>query len=801
MSSDQADHQGGIETVDPDDVDTEELFGSAIERREDPALVSGDAEYTDDIRHPEMSHMAVVRSQYAHARIEAVDTSRAEKMEGVVDVFTAEDIDVPGNLPTGWVLDSLEQVDHPIMASDRVQYQGDAVAIVVAETRYQAHDAADAVDVDMERLDAVTEPGEALGDDAPVLHEEAGSNRAFDWEIGTREEAETALKDADTVVELDVENQLLIPNAIEPRAAVADYNSTSNELDLTMTSQNPHVHRLLLAGVIDHPEHKLSVEAPEVGGGFGSKIHHYADEALTAWAAKQVERPVKWQATRTETYLTDAQGRGHESSAKLAIEDGSITGLWVETKANLGAYLSTFGPSIPTYFYAPLLSGQYEIPAVYCSVEGAFTNVPPVDAYRGAGRPEASFLVERIVRKAADELDADPAEFRRQNFIPEDAFPYETPVAVTYDSGDYEKTLDRALEMLDYEQFREKQAKARENSRYIGVGLSAYVEACGAAPSQIVGQLGAQSGLYESSTIRFQQSGTVTVYVGTSGHGQGHETAFSQIVADKLGIGYEDVDVVEGDTDRVQEGKGTYGSRSAPVGGGAIVKSADKVIEKGRKIAAHDLEADPTDVAFDDGEYRVKGAPSRSVRIQEVAETAYLAHDLPEGVEPGLEATAFYDPENFVFPFGLHAATVEVDPDTGEVDIDRYVAVDDVGPQINPKIVEGQVHGGVAQGIGQAMYEGAEYDENGQLVTGSMQEYGLPRAYHVPEMELDSTETPSPHNPLGVKGAGEAGTIAAPQAIVNAVVDALEPLGIDHIDMPLTAERVWRAIHENGGEH
>ena len=801
MATEETDHEDGVQSIDPDDVDTEDILGSAIERREDPALVSGEAEYTDDIQKPEMTHMAMVRSQYAHAEIEEVDTSAAEEMDGVVAVYTAEDLDVPGNLPVGWLLDSLEQVDHPILAGDRVRYQGDAVAIVVAEERYQAHDAADAVDVEYERLDAVAHPGEALDDDAPVIHEEAGSNQAFDWEIGDQEATKQAFEEAETTVSLDLHNQLLIPNAIEPRATVADYHPRTDELELDMTSQNPHVHRLLMSGVIDHPEHKLSIRAPEVGGGFGSKIHHYADEALTALAAKDLERPVKWTATRTETYITDAQGRGHETTGEMALDDdGNITGLRVHTEANMGAYLSTFAPSIPTYLYATLLSGQYEIPTIYCTVEGAFTNVPPVDAYRGAGRPEASYVVERLVRQAAREVDMDPAEFRRQNFVPGDAFPYETPVAMEYDSGDYQKTLDRAMEMLDYEEFRERQKAAREDGRYLGVGLSAYIEACGIAPSELVGELGAQAGLWESSVVRFQPSGTVTVYVGTSGHGQGHDTTYAQIVADKLGVEYDDIEVEEGDTDEIPQGMGTYGSRSAAVGGGAIVESAQKVIEKGRKIAAHQLEADPEDVEFENGEYQVAGAPDRSMTIQDVAGASYLAHDIPDDMEPGLEATSFFDPENFVFPFGMHAAIIEVDPDTGEIEFEEYVAVDDVGNQINPKIVEGQIHGGIAQGIGQALYESAEYDDNAQLTTGSMQDYAVPKSSHIPEIKTASTVTESPHNPLGVKGVGEAGTIAAPQAVVNAVVDALEPFDVDHIDMPLTNERVWRAINENGGE-
>ena len=793
-----------IDSVDPDDVDAADILGSAIERREDPSLITGDAEYTDDIELPNTAHMAILRSRYAHADIEDVDTSGAEEMDGVIGAYTHEDLardDTPGNLPfmlpVAWLLPSLNDVDHPILADGRVRYQGDAIAVVVAEERYLAHDALDEVDVDYERREAVTGPGEALADDAPGLHDDAEGNVALDWEIGDAEKTDEAFADADRVVEFEADNQLLIPNAMEPRAAVADYTPGDDELEVFMTTQNPHVHRLLMSGVLDHPEHKLRIKAPDVGGGFGSKIHHYADEALVAWTAKHLERPVKWVATRSETYMTDAQGRGHETTAELAVsDDGDIEGFRVDTQANLGAYLSTFAPAVPTYLYGTLLSGQYDIPAIHCSVEGAFTNVPPVDAYRGAGRPEASFVVERMMHLAARELDMDPTEFRRRNFVDSEDFPFETQVAVVYDSGDYEKPMQEAKDLVDYDEFRERQEQAREEGRYLGIGFSCYIEACGLAPSELAGQLGAQAGLWESSIVRFHPSGTVTAFCGTSDHGQGHGTTYAQIVANELGVPYDDVDVVEGDTDEIPHGMGTYGSRSAAVGGSSLVKSAEKVVEKGKRIAAHQLEADPDDVEFADGEYSVAGAPDRSMGIQDVAAQSYLAHDMPEGEEPGLEATSFYDPDNFVFPFGTHVAIVEVDPESGEIEFERYVAVDDVGNQINPKIVEGQIHGGVAQGVGQALYEGAEYDENGSLLTGSMQDYAVPKAEHIPEMETESTVTPSPHNPLGVKGVGEAGTIAAPQAVVNAVSDALEPFGVNGVEMPMTEERVWRAVND-----
>ncbi|GGL56365.1 xanthine dehydrogenase family protein molybdopterin-binding subunit [Halocalculus aciditolerans] len=786
-----------IETIDADEVPIEEVLGSAVKRREDPSLITGRAEYTDDIQRPNMLHMAATRSPYGHAKVGDIDTSEAEAMDGVEAVFTAADFDVPGEIPVGWLLESLRTPPHPILASERVRYQGDAVAVVVADSRAVAADAAQAVDVEYEQLDAVTSPGDALAEGAPTLHDEDDGNVAFEWELGDAEKTSAAFEDADEIVDIDLVNQLLISNPMEPRATVAEYDAGSDDLRVHMTSQNPHLHRLLMSGVIDHPEQKLHVRAPDVGGGFGAKIHHYADEALTALCARELERPVKWVATRTEGFQTDAPGRGHETSARMALDaDGHITGFEVDTKANLGAYLSTFAPAVPTYLYGTLLSGQYDIPAIHVEVTGAFTNVPPVDAYRGAGRPEASYLVERIVTQAARQIGEDPAEFRRKNFVDSDDFPYQTEVAVEYDSGDYEKTLDAALDAIDYDAFREEQELAREDGKYLGIGLSAYIEACGLAPSELAGQLGAQAGLWESSLVRVHQSGTVTAYVGTSGHGQGHATTFSQIVADELGIPYDDVEIVEGDTDEVPQGMGTYGSRSAAVGGSALVESARKIVEKSREIVAHQLEADAEDVEFDHGTFHVAGAPEQSVGIQEVAGAAYLAHDLPDDMEPGLEATSFYDPDNFVFPFGLHAAIVSVDPDSGEIEVERYVAVDDVGNQINPKIVEGQIHGGVAQGIGQALYEGAQYDENGTLLTGSLQDYTVPKAEQIPELETESTVTPCPHNPLGVKGVGEAGTIAAPQAVVNAVTDALQPFGVDDIEMPLTEERVWRAVEE-----
>ena len=810
-----------VETSESSEVALEDVFGSAIERREDPALITGEAEYTDDIQRPNMAHMAVLRSQYGHAKIEDIDTSAAEAMDGVIAVYTATDIEeagTPGDLPVGWLLPSLKTPSHPILAGDRVRYQGDGVAVVVAEERYLAQDALDAIDVEYDRLDAVVDPKEAVEDGAPAIHEwsedptdteteddgeaeEVPPNVAFDWEIGDADATDDAFANAAHTVDIDLTNQRLIPNAMEPRATVAEYLPGTEELEVHMTSQNPHLHRQLMAAVLDVPEHKLHVVAPEVGGGFGSKIHHYPDEALTAWCARELERPIKWTATRTETYLTDAHGRDHRTHAELAMdEEGTVTGMRVDTYAGMGAYLSTFAPSIPTYLYGTLLSGQYDIPAIHCQVTGAFTNGAPVDAYRGAGRPEALYVVERLMNLGAKEMGMDPAEFRRHNFIPSDDFPHETPVAVVYDSGDYEPALDKALDMLDYDELRERQEELREEGRYLGIGFSSYIEACGLAPSELAGQLGAQAGLWESGVVRVHPSGKVTAFCGTSGHGQGHETTFAQIVSRELGVPYEDIEIVEGDTDEIPQGMGTYGSRSAAVGGSAIATSSQKVVEKARKIAAHQLEAAEDDLEFEGGEFSVSGAPDRAMTIQEVAQQAYLAHDFPDDLEPGLEETSFFDPENFVFPFGTHAAVVEVDPESGEISFERYAAVDDVGNQINPKIVEGQVHGGIAQGVGQALYEGAEYDPNGSLMTGSMQDYAVPKAEHIPEMDTDSTVTPAPQNPLGVKGVGEAGTIAAPQAVVNAVCDALEPFDVDHIDMPITPEKIWNAAENDDSQ-
>jgi len=786
-----------------DQAEAQRYFGAGVKRVEDPRFIRGEGRYVDDLKLPHLTHAAFVRSPHAHAKIQGIDTSTAETAEGVVAVHTGQDLAAGGvnPIPTAWLHEGIKIPDRPVIATDRVRYVGEAVAVVVAETAQAAQDAAALVSVDYEPLPAAVETGKATDDDAPRIHDDAPDNVSFEWAIGDAEATEEAFAGAATVVRRALVNQRLLPHAIEPRACVAAWDPGKEELTLHVTSQNPHVHRLIMgAFVLGIPEQKFRVISPDVGGGFGSKIHVYPEECAVSWLAKNLRRPVKWVAERSESFLTDAHGRDHVSDAELALsDDGRILGLRVHTTANMGAYLSLFAPAVPTYLYGTLLSGQYEIPAVHAAVTGVFTNTTPVDAVRGAGRPEAAYLVERMVDLAAAELDLDPVEVRRKNLIPKDAFPYQTPVALTYDSGDYDAALDRALEILDYEEFRRKQEEAREEDRYLGVGFSTYIEACGLAPSQVVGALGAQAGLWESSKVRVHPTGKVTVFTGTHSHGQGHETTFAQVAADHFQVPLEDVEVVHGDTGEIPMGMGTYGSRSAAVGGSAIHMSLEKIREKATKLAAHLLEAAPEDVVLENGSFQVKGAPDRAKAWGDVALAAYLAHDMPEGMEPGLEATSFFDPENFTFPFGTHVAVVEVDPETGFVSLERYVAVDDVGEVINPVIVDGQVHGGIAHGVAQALWETAEYDGSGQFLSGSLMEYALPKADQLPSFEIDRTVTPSPVNPLGVKGAGETGTIASTAAVANAVADALAPFGIDHVDLPLTPSRVWSAIQAAGG--
>lgn len=775
---------------------TSAVFGSSIKRREDPRLITGRGTYVDDVKLVGMLHLVLVRSPHAHARIRRIDTSRAKAVPGVVAVFTGQELkDELGSLPCGWVVPDTREVPHPPLALDKVRYVGDAVAAVVATDPAIASDAAELVSVDYEVLPAVVNSEDAIKDGAPLLHESAPRNIAFQWEVSGGN-VEQARSQAQVVVRQRIINQRLVPNSMEPRGVVADFNPGTSQLTVWTSTQIPHLVRLLLSLVTKHPEHHIRVIAPDVGGGFGSKLYLYAEEVITAVMAKKLARPVKWIEKRTEAYLATTHGRDHISDVEImGNRDGTITGIWTTTYANMGAYLSTFAPLIPTYLFGLMLSGPYRIPNIYCKVIAPFTNTTPVDAYRGAGRPEATYLLERMVDIFASEIKMDPAEVRRKNFIPPFTDGYTVATGVTYDSGNYEASLNRALELVGYQQFRREQAEARRQGRYLGIGLSSYVEICGGAPSAVAATLGARAGLWESALVRMHMTGKVTVYTGASAHGQGHETTFAQLVASELGISVEDVDVVHGDTAQVQMGTGTFGSRSAAVGGGAIVMSARKIKEKARRLAAHLLEAAPEDIVYENGKLFVRGAPAKAKTIQEIALAAhYYASNLPEGMEPGLEATSFFDPKNFTWPAGTHIAVVEVDPDTGAVKVLRYVAVDDVGNVINPMIVDGMVQGGAAQGIGQAIQEEAIYDQNGQLLTGSMMDYAVPTAEDVPSFELARTVTPSPVNPMGVKGAGETATIAGSPAVINAVVDALSPFGVRHIDMPAKPEKVWRLI-------
>ena len=777
---------------------TARVLGASIKRREDPRFITGKGNYTDDLKLAGLTHAVFVRSPHANAKIRKIDTARASKAPGVVAIFTGKDMTGVNSLPCGWLLPELKIPPHMPLASDAARYVGDPVAIVIAESQSAASDAAEMVAVDWEVLPSVTSTEKAAAKGSPQIHEVAPGNVAFNWAIGDAAATEAAFKAAPVTVKKRIVNQRLVANAIEPRACVARYDDSTGDWTLWVTSQNPHVHRLLMtAFVLGIPEHKVRVIAPDVGGGFGSKIFLYNEETVCTWATRQIKRPIRWTSSRREAFQTDAHGRDHVTDAEIAVSrDGKFLGLRVKTTANLGAYLSTFAPAVPTYLYATLLNGVYEWPAIHAEVTGVFTNTTPVDAYRGAGRPEACYLLERMVDAAAAALKMDAADIRKKNFIPKFADGYQTKVALSYDSGNYLGAFDKLLGMLDYKKFRTDQAAARAQGRLMGIGFSTYIEACSIAPSKVVGSLGAQAGLWESGKVQVHPTGKVSVFTGSHSHGQGHETTMAQIVADSLGIPMDDVEIVHGDTGRVPFGMGTYGSRSASVGGTAIVMSLDKIKEKGKKIAAHLLEANPKDMEYVGGQFVVKGSPQKAIPFGQVALTAYVPHNYPDGVEPGLEETSFYDPSNFCFPFGAHACVVEVDPDTGHVKILRYLAVDDVGNVINPMIVDGMVHGGIAQGVAQALWEEAVYDSaSGQLVSGSMMDYTLPKADMLPFYETGRTETPTLVNPLGVKGAGETGTIASTPAVVNAVVDALSGLGVDHIDaMPLTPERVWQTV-------
>ncbi len=775
-------------------------FGSSVKRREDPKLITGQGTYVDDIKMVGMLHAVMVRSPHAHAKILNIDTSRAKNHPGVLAVSTGADLQEElGSLIVAWLLPDIKQTARPPMAYDTAKFVGEVVAVVVADDPATAVDAAGMVDVSYEPLPAVVNAEETTRSGAPQIHEIAPNNIAWEWELNGGD-IEAAARDAEVTVRQRFIQQRLIANAIEPRGVVADFNRGTNQLTLWTSTQVPHLVRLTLALAGVHPEHQLRVVAPDVGGGFGSKICPYVEELIVAVSAKRLGRPVKWIETRQENYIATNHGRDHIQDVEImGNRDGTIAGLRATVYANMGAQLSFFAPLIPTFLFGLILGGEYRIPNISAKVYGTFTNTTPVDAYRGAGRPEAVFVLERSVDMFAQEIGMDPAEVRRKNLIPPFTDGHTVATGVAYDSGNYEPAFDRALEMVGYQNFRQEQQRARQEGRYLGIGLTNYVEICGAAPSTVAATLGLQYGAWETAMVRVHPTGKVTVYTGSSAHGQGHETTFAQLASSDLGIPMEDIEVVHGDTSLLQFAIGTFGSRSAAVGGSAIRQTVDKIKDKAKRLAAHLLEAAEADMVYEDGKMFVRGAPANAKTFGEIAFASHLASSLPEGMEPGLEALSYFDPPNFTWPFGTHIAVVEVEVETGEVKLLRYVAVDDVGNVINPMIVDGQLHGGIAQGVGQALQEEAIYDDSGQLLTGSMMDYAVPAADVLPSFEIDRTVTPSPVNPLGVKGAGEAGTNAASAAMVNAVVDALSPFGIKHIDMPLKPERVWRAIQESKG--
>ncbi|MBV8271827.1 MAG: xanthine dehydrogenase family protein molybdopterin-binding subunit [Cupriavidus sp.] len=782
--------------------DKQPLIGSPVRRKEDYRFLTGNGQYTDDVVLPRQSYGYFLRSPHAHARIRSIDTSEALASPGVIAVLTGEDMaaDKLGGLPCGWLIHSIDgtpmkEPPHPALAHGKVRHVGDQVALVIAESLQQARDASEKIDVDYEELPAVVSPADAASSSS-LVHDDVPANTCYTWGHGDRAATDAAFAKAAHVTTLEIVNNRLIPNAIEPRAVNASYTRQDDSYTVYVANQNPHVERLLMgAFVLGLPESRLRIIAPDVGGGFGSKIFLYPEDVALTWASKKVGRPIKWTAERSESFLTDAHGRDHVTKAELALDaDGKFLAMRVHTVANMGAYLSTFASSVPTILYATLLAGQYATPAIYAEVKAVFTNTSPVDAYRGAGRPEATYVVERLVEAAARETNVDPATLRRKNFIR--SFPYATPVGLTYDTGDYEPCLARAEELADVAGFPARRDAAKQRGRLRGLGYSCYIEACGLAPSNIAGALGARAGLFEVGEIRVHPTGTVTVFTGSHSHGQGHETTFAQIVADRLGIALDAVEVVHGDTGRVPFGMGTYGSRSLAVGGSAIVKALDKIEAKAKKIAAHLLEASDADIEFKDGVFRVAGT-DRTKTFGEVALTAYVPHNYPlDKLEPGLNENAFYDPTNFTYPSGAYICEVEVDPDTGESQVIKFTAVDDFGNVINPMIVEGQVHGGIGQGLGQAMLEQCIYDpDSGQLLTGSYMDYAMPRAGDLPDFTVEtSSGTPCTHNPLGVKGCGEAGAIGSPPAFINAMVDALSPLGVHDLQMPATPHRVWQAI-------
>ena len=774
-------------------------IGESVRRKEDYRFLTGAGQYTDDITMQAQSYAVFVRSPHAHAVIKSIDISAASAMPGVVRIFIGKDLEGKmGGLPCGWLINNpdgtpMNEPPHPVLALGKVRHVGDQLAMVIADTLEQAKNAAEAVQVDYDVLPAVVDVRDAAT--GAQLHDAAPNNKCYKWVLGDKANVDAAFANAAHVTKLDLINNRLVPNALEPRVAIGNYSRATEEYVLYVSNQNPHVERLLMtAFVLGLPEHKVRVIAPDVGGGFGSKIYLYAEDVALTWAAKQVNRSIKWTCERSESFLTDAHGRDHVSHAEMAMDkDGKFLGMRVHTHANLGAYLSTFSTAVPTILYATLLAGQYTCPQIYVEVDSWFTNTAPVDAYRGAGRPEATYLLERLVSRCGWEMGLSQDEIRKRNFI--NSWPYQTPVALQYDTGDYLGCMVKAQDMADVAGFPGRKADSAAKGLLRGIGYSSYIEACGIAPSNIAGALGARAGLFECGEIRVHPTGSVTVFTGSHSHGQGHETTFAQVVAARLGVAVDAVDVVHGDTGRVPFGMGTYGSRSISVGGAAIMKALDKIETKAKKIAAHLMESSDADVEFANGEFTVKGT-DKKVTFGQVALTAYVPHNYPlDKLEPGLNETAFYDPTNFTFPAGTYICEVEIDPATGVTRVEKFTAVDDFGTIINPMIVEGQVHGGLVQGIGQALMENCVYDrETGQLLTGSFMDYAMPRADDFPDFKIGNICTPCTHNPLGTKGCGEAGAIGSPPAVINAVLDALHGLGVKEFDMPATPHRVWEAI-------
>lgn len=773
--------------------------GARIKRKEDPKLLTGNGYFGDDIQLPGMLHAAILRSPHAHAKILNINVDEALKAPGVVAIYTGKDLEGKiGRIPSSWLVpdSNLKEAAQYPLAIDRARYVGDGIALVIAEDRYGVRDVLDLIDVDYEVMPAAVKQKEAMSGDAPLVHDDIENNIAFHWKAGEVEDA--VIDGAEVVVRASFNVQRVAPSPMETRSAIGQYNPGSGDLTLWCSSQNPHIHRMVLAGVLDISEAKLRVITPDMGGGFGGKIGVYPDEALIGYAARDLKRPVKWVEERNEHFTASNHGRDEVIDVELAGKfDGTLTALRVKNTANMGAYLSTMGPGVSTIDFGLMITGAYDIPKASCETFGVYTNTTPTDAYRGAGKPESTYQIERAVDLFAREIGMDPIEIRRKNFAKKESFPYTNAQGLVYDSGDYEKPLNKALEMIDYKKLREEQEVQRKAGKLVGIGLSTYVELCGFGPSAVAGAIGFQGGVWENSTVRVHPSGKVNVYTGTSPHGQGHDTTFSQVVSDKLGIPMEDIEFVFGDTRAISMGWGTYGSRSVAVGGGAVSMAADRIVDKAKKIAAHELEVSEEDIDFSDGIFQVKGVPGQQRTFKEIAKSANMAWNLPPDMEPSLETQAFFDPSNFVYPFGTHIVVVEIDKDTGEIEIKRYLAVDDVGRVINPLTSEGQVHGGIAQGVGQALWEGVVYNDSGQLLSGSFMDYAMPKARFFPHIETAFTETLSPVNPLGAKGIGETGTTASIPAVMNAVVDALEPYGVKDIEMPLTPEKVWRVI-QNG---